>query len=539
MNIWNEASRASWLAFLGRVYPWIALGLLVMACVAAVGIWLARRRSRQLRRTAFRCLLLGLASLLGFLLAELTALGFLMWAHRAPGLAMVQAPAHGATGDDVNVLVVGESSAEGVPYRDWVSVGRIVVWQLRRLFPGRMFHLEVQARAGWTLEQMHQRLAETRRRPDAVLLYAGHNEFASRYGWSTEVPYYRDDLQPTTAVRLARFLSRRSPLCRLMRESREQALVAARPTSQRGSLVDVPSCTVDEYRERITDFRRRLEIILADLKRAGVLTIVVIPPGNDAGFEPNRSILPPDTPRPQREAFARELRDVRSLEPTDPRTAEARYRDLIDRYPGFAETHFRLARLLEGRGACDEAYSEYVRARDLDAHPMRCPTGLQEVYREVAPRYGAVLVDGQDSFHKHHVCGQLNDELFNDAMHPSLAGQVVLARAVLEKLRSSGSFGWPESLSVPDLTVAECAEHFDVTLATWKEVCKFAAGFYRTTLLIRFDPAEREVKARRYEKALELLEKASDPGPIEVPGVGLGKETSREARLSQRPFSVR
>ncbi len=33
---------------------------------------------------------------------------------------------------------------------------------------------------GWTLEQMHQKLAESQRRPDAVILYAGHNEFASR-----------------------------------------------------------------------------------------------------------------------------------------------------------------------------------------------------------------------------------------------------------------------------------------------------------------------------------------------------------------------
>ena len=63
----------------------------------------------------------------------------------------------------MTLVVVGESSAEGVPYRDWLSVGKIVVWQLRRLFPQRMFHVEVQARAGWTLEKMHQKLAESRR----------------------------------------------------------------------------------------------------------------------------------------------------------------------------------------------------------------------------------------------------------------------------------------------------------------------------------------------------------------------------------------
>ena len=32
---------------------------------------------------------------------------------------------------------------------------------------------------GWTLEQTHQKLSESRRAPDAVIIYAGHNEFAS------------------------------------------------------------------------------------------------------------------------------------------------------------------------------------------------------------------------------------------------------------------------------------------------------------------------------------------------------------------------
>ena len=52
------------------------------------------------------------------------------------------------------------------------------------------------------------------------------------------------------------------------------------------------------------------------------------------------------------------------------------------------------------------------------------------------------------------------------------------------------------AVPAPAIELADCASHFDITTATWKEVCRFAAGFYRTTLPIRFDPAEREAKAR-------------------------------------------
>ena len=68
-------------------------------------------------------------------------------------------------------------------------------------------------------------------------------------------------------------------------------------------LVDVPACTTDEYAERKDDFRRRLEAIVAHCERTGTLAVLLVPPGNDSGFEPNRSTLPAATTRAKREAF--------------------------------------------------------------------------------------------------------------------------------------------------------------------------------------------------------------------------------------------
>ena len=245
--------------------------------------------------------LVGVATMIGLILTESTVAVYLSWLHRVPRLRMVDAPSRQAgADDDASIVVVGESSAEGVPFRDWMSVGRIVVWQLRRVFPKRMFHLEVQARAGWTLEQMHQKLAESRLRPDAVILYAGHNEFASRYGWSWEVPHYLDSPCSGWPFRLAAAVAVHSRICCFLRETRDQALIAERPPLQQRLLADAPSHTAAQHQERLDDFRRRLEAILADLQAAGVLTILIIPPANDADFEPNRSVLPSQTPRRKR-----------------------------------------------------------------------------------------------------------------------------------------------------------------------------------------------------------------------------------------------
>lgn len=523
-------SRDARIALLGTLrlaYPLFVLGLPGVGLV--LGIALRSVKKRAARRGLARGLALTISTVIALGLAEAVAVGYLAWTHRLPAprsspIAKAERPDGG-----LNIVVVGESSAEGVPYRDWLSVGKVVAWQLRRAVPWRPVHLEVQARPGWTLEQMHQRLIESRSRADLVIVYAGHNEFASRFGWSSEASYYRDET-PSLAS-LARAIGRFSPMARLIGELHETSLVAAPPRRAERRLVDVPSQSRAERVERLADFRRRLEGIVAYCESVGALPVLVIPPGNDAGYEPNRSVLPPETTAAERLAFGLEVEAARRLEATDPRESLRTYRDLIARQPGFAEAHFRLARLLEKAGDDDEAYRHYVAARDADGHPMRCPSDFQDVYRDVAARHGAVLVDGQAVFRTRG--GQLDDVLFNDAMHPSFEGQVALAEAILAALKGRGALGWPSGTPATRIDPAECADHFDVNLAAWAAACDFAASFYRTMAPIRFDGAERRAKASRYGEALERLSSNRTQAGPEVPGIGLRQGRDGDRRLGR------
>lgn len=518
----GNGARGVRLALLGAVrvvYP-VFLAVILGLGLGLAAAWFLRRKRGLARPFVAKGLMLIVSTLVAALLAEVSAAVYSNWLHRSPSTAIVPSRGSRPESGDVHILVVGESSAEGVPYRDWLSVGKVVAWQLRRAVPWRMFHVEVQARPGWTLEQMHQRLVESRAIPDVVILYAGHNEFASRYGWSSDVAYYADDPRPPWAVAVVGRIARASPLARLAGELHERDLVAAPPRRLRRRLVDVPSQTPEERSERFVDFRRRLEAMVVYCERVGALPVLVIPPGNDAGFEPNRSILPPETPLAERETFARSVEWARDLEASDPGASLAAYRVLIDQQPGFAETHFRVARLLEAAGDDEGAYRHYVAARDLDGHPMRCPSPCQDAYREVAGRHDVVLVDGQAVLRDRHPRGQLDDRLFNDAMHPSLEGHVALAEAILAGLKGRAAFGWPGETPAPRIDLAECADHFDVQVATWKAVCEFAASFYRTTVPIRHDPAERRGKEARYGEALIRLGAARTAEGLGLPGVG-------------------
>ena len=254
------------------------------------------------------------------------------------------------------------------------------------------------------------------------------------------------------------------------------------------------------------DFRRRLESIALFCESIGTLPIFVIPACNDAGWDPSRSVLAAATPRAERAAFAKEVAHARALEAKDRPEAVRIYRDLVKRHPEFAETHYRLARLLEQTAAWDEARDHYVQARELDGMPMRCPEPLRQAYRLVAAKHpSVVLVDGPRVLEAKSRHGFTDGHLFHDAQHPNLQGYVALAEDLMIQLRARDAFGWPDEKPVPPIDAEACARHFDLSAARWAEICKRDQGFFRASAYIRFDPEFRNERAAEYLRAADAI----------------------------------
>ena len=235
--------------------------------------------------------------------------------------------------------------------------------------------------------------------------------------------------------------------------------------------------------------------------------------------------MPPTTPRIERDAFGQEFLAARKIETVDPADAIKRYRALIARHPCFAETHYRLAHLLEQAGAWDNAYEQYVVARDLDGMPMRCPSSFQEVYREVAARHGCILVDGQSYFHAIGRHGLLDDELFQDAMHP------VAARAD-RPVGTSGSwcasaqfsrqaFGWPKDSPVPVVDPAECVAHFGIDKSAWRRIALWGKGFNELMSPMRYDTSLRWRNREAGIAAAAEIDAGVAPEAVGLPNVGI------------------
>ena len=186
--------------------PAVLLGLIWSSFAVAR---VRRRRDSAVLARGLRVLLLSSSCLLGLILIETGSAFKNRWSRRLPALP-TRFPAESSTKTDsvgsLYLVVVGESSARGEPYHPWLSVGQIVGWQLERVFPGRNVRVDVCAEGGLCLEQAILLLETLERRPDAIMLFSGHNEFITRLGPTRNVRHYVEEgpLSQLALIDLAR-----------------------------------------------------------------------------------------------------------------------------------------------------------------------------------------------------------------------------------------------------------------------------------------------------------------------------------------------
>jgi hypothetical protein len=475
-----------------------------------------------LQSRAGRCLVLCVSCICGLSLAEVGATAWLAWLRRLPALPVHFAePTYPAS--EVSIVVIGGSSALGVPYEDWLSVGTIVGRELEQIIPAYRFRVEVLAERGATLEDMHLKLSRLTHKPDVLIVYSGHNEFLARFTLANQVFYYDDER--SLAYRWGRLerLNRVSPLLTLVRENLERQRVRVIPSLSLGTLdraVGRPVCEPARAAQIVADFQQRLEAIVSHCERIGCLPVLLIPPGNDAA-DPSRSYVTPSTRADVRHALGRWMETIRQLESHDPARAVAAYRHVISEHPGFAHAHYRLARLLESAGSFSEANNHYILARDHDGLPLRCLSVLETVYHTVAQQHAAsvLLVDGPAILRARSRHGILDDELFHDLVHPTLTGHVALAQAVLAGLKARRAFGWPEATPAPTLDSNRCTVQFGIDATARALVYQRSAAQYDMLAFLTVDPGERVEHRDRLLRTVNQIRAGVSLQALTIPGV--------------------
>lgn len=305
------------------------------------------------------------------------------------------------------VFVMGESAAAGFPYPRNVEFSRLLEDVLRDVLPGdsvEVINLAIAATNSFALLDMAGEVAA--QHPDAVLIYAGHNEYygalgaASRVsvpGGVTAVRFYMQ------LIRLRLVLALRNGMARVMAGRKSSGDIEA------ASLMEILArdrqipLGGDRYKAGVNQFESNLEAICRLFKRKGIPVFV-------GSLTSNVRDQPP---------FAANANAA----------------------SGSANSAFAAGRAAFGAGDTTLADSLYGLARDLDVVRFRAPSEFNRVIKRVTTGAGAEYVPVAEAFVAASPGGAPGSNIFLEHVHPTRAGQALIGRVFFESLLRSGVLG--------------------------------------------------------------------------------------------------
>lgn len=313
----------------------------------------------------------------------------------------------------LRIFFMGESSAQGFPYGHGGMPSRMLEQRLQATFPGRdveVVNTAFTAVNSYTLVDQAGEIAD--RSPDAVLVYAGHNEWYGAFGAAStsRIGRSRALVEAYLGIRHVRSLQLLDALAARLRPdpaAREAGDAAAPRTVMQLMAGDqqVPLGS-PAYEAGLAQFRANLAELLATFRARGIPVLVATVASNE--------------------------RDQPPLEGDGGEAARA----------------FARAREREAAGDSAAARALYLEAREKDALRFRAPAAINAIVREEAARHGATVVDVEGAMRARSPGGVVGAALMLEHLHPTLDGYFVMADAFYEAMRAHG-VGGPWRGAVP------------------------------------------------------------------------------------------
>ncbi len=339
--------------------------------------------------------------------------------------------------DALRVFCLGGSASAGWPHPPLETYSAYLERALEKAYPDRrieMINASAHGFASYRVRAVFDRVVEFD--PDLVIVYSGNNEFLETRTYDTSA--------------MARLLDRfpvKLRLVSLARRSLKRAVLSG------SKLVGVSDVFWKKVKQQSLELRSDPEQFarvqahyaesmthMADAAAArGVPLVLLTVPTNLRDWLPNVSF--DGLEGAAETAWADALRQGRRAL-LQQRWEEARgaLERAVARNPEHAETHFWYAQSLERTGDAAGALAQYRLAKDLDYNPFRAHSAFNATVRELAAaRPGrVVLVDAERAFEAAAPGGAPGFSLLLDYVHPTLAGNRILAREVFQAVRDAG-----------------------------------------------------------------------------------------------------
>jgi lysophospholipase L1-like esterase len=328
------------------------------------------------------------------------------------------------------IFVLGESAAAGTPDPAY-SFSRMLEVMLRRQFPEARFEVCNVAMRGIDSPIIRHIVRECARyEPDLFLVYVGNNDVIALHGpqpgvsrWSQNLTQQRLS-QQLKSTRIGQWLFRRFRGANEYSDEQDLAYFRAH------------RLPYDDWSRDavVRNYAANLDDIVQTARKAGAKVALATVPVNVRGCPPlgslSRTGLSAEEAARWTNAFAKGIEAAAAVQwPESIRQFTEASR--IDDH--FAELQFRLGEAYAAAGDTNQARTHFMQALDRDALQFRSDSRINAAIRQNAAQLtndsGVRLVDAERAFGDSPLAdgGVPGDRLFNDHVHPTFAGDHLLA----------------------------------------------------------------------------------------------------------------
>jgi len=311
------------------------------------------------------------------------------------------------------VFVLGASTAYGYPFGYNLMFSRILENQLNTALPDRfveVVNVSMPAINSYALlDFIDEILAQE---PDAILIYAGHNEYYGAMGVGSMVNFGRNRQFVSVYMKLSRFkifLAVRDLALQLRQIGQPHDPHPTATLMER--MVSEPSIPLDSdlYKAGVRQFRGNLRTILRKTSQEKIPVFLSDLVCNLSDLEPFHSA-------------------------EDAPSAQKTYQNALE---------------FEGNQKYNLAKAKFKRARDLDAIRFRAPSEFNNIIHNLAEEFKVTFVPMEKTFESASPHGLVGDNLMTDHLHPTIEGYFLMEDAFFNKMQRAELIPKTSSRPVP------------------------------------------------------------------------------------------
>ncbi|MDZ7903548.1 MAG: SGNH/GDSL hydrolase family protein [Rheinheimera sp.] len=262
--------------------------------------------------------------------------------------------------------------------------------------------------------------------PDAVLIYAGHNEFVGIMGVGSN--YRLAESPAATAVYLQ---LKQLHLYKLLEQMLVSKPAAAANSQEKRTLMSKMAAAqpiaLDSpvYQAGMAQFQRNMSSLLSKYRKAGIPVYLATVGSNIADQPPFQSA----------DLSPQQLKSLNALQRGDPSqfallAAEAKTQQQ-------AMLSYQLGQWLRQQQRGAEAQEWLSLARDFDTLRFRAPQEINRQIKGFVDNKTVWLVDAEQALRDHSPDGLIGRQLMLEHLHPNLPGYFVIADAFYQALAKS------------------------------------------------------------------------------------------------------